>query len=256
MANRNADASQIRIGPAWWTYKGMAIGYVQGSQITNENSQHETKVDQNGETPIAAVSLGGSFKAKLDAVEINRGMIAAIVPGAEAVRASVAYATDGTSATGQAITFASDPGAVKIGDRVTYTKLGGGSVEGAVAQYDPATFTVTLMDDDAAPASSPSASLYAVVGVAFYNTAGTNLFATAGELVGVPVDTNGDTNVYVLPFAGVNLSADLQFKVDQERKLPLEFTGFPHPSVVNDDGNALAFFMGTLAAYQDLVDES
>ena len=247
MANRNANAKNVKIGPAWWSYKGMALGYVQDSSIKNESSQHDTLVDQNGQTPIGSTSLGGKYTAEVGAVELNRGMIGALVVGAESIPASAPYATDGDTGVpaDKTITFASEPTTtVQIGDIVNYTDEGSNPATGAVAQYDPDTYTVTLMDTDVAPNATPAGTLTAVTGVKFFNTAGTDLFAGAGVLMAVPTDEAGDDNIYVLPKAGMNLSADFQFKVDQERKIPLTFTGFPEDRIVDDKGNALSFFMG------------
>ena len=255
MANRNANAKNVKIGPAWWSYKGMALGYVQDSSIKNETSQHDTVVDQNGQTPIGSTSLGGKFTAEVGSVELNRGMIGALVVGAEAIPASSPYATDGDTGVpaDKTITFASDPGEVQIGDVVNYTAESSGTAQGAVAQYDPDTHTVTLMDTDENPSSAPSATLTAVTGVKFFNTAGTDLFAGAGVLMAVPTDEAGDDNIYVLPKAGMNLSADFQFKVDQERKIPLVFTGFPEDKILDAKGNALAFFMGKQEEWESIA---
>ena len=105
------------------------------------------------------------------------------------------------------------------------------------------------MDTDKAPKVTPAATLTAVDAVEFFNTAGTDLFANAGVLIAVPTDTAGDDNIYVLPKAGLILSADFQFKVDVEKKMPLEFTGFPEDSILDSNGQALAFFMGKQAAW-------
>jgi len=252
MSNRQANAKNVKIGPAWWSYKGMALGYVQDSSIKNESTQHDTLVDQNGQTPIGSTSLGGKYTAEVGSVELNRGMIGALVVGAESVPDASPYATDGDvgDAVANTIKFTADPGTVQIGDIVSYTDENAQVTQGAVAQYDPDTFTVTLMDTNTPPDSAPAGTLTAVVGVKFYNTAGTDLFAGAGVLMAVPTDEAGDDNIYVLPKAGMNLSADFQFKVDQERKIPLTFTGFPEDKVLDKKGQALSFFMGTQAEWE------
>ena len=255
MANRNANAKNVKIGPAWWSYKGMALGYVQDSSIKNETSQHDTVVDQNGQTPIGSTSLGGKYTAEVGAVELNRGMIGALVVGAESIPDSAPYATDGDFGVpaDKTIKFTTPIPNCQIGDIVHYTEDGtAGTVQGAVAQFDPDSNTITLMDTDPAPADAPDGTLTAVVGVKFFNTAGTDLFAGAGVLMAVPTDEAGDDNIYVLPKAGLNLSADFQFKVDQERKIPLVFTGFPEDRILDDTGNALAFFMGKQEAWDDI----
>ena len=246
MANRRGDQSQFSIGPAWWTYKGMELGFTQGATINATAATHETKADQAGETVLAETALGQAVSGEISSIELNPGMMASIMPASKKILETVAYQTDadGGDASELSITFTTAfSQEVKIGDEVQYTDSADAAAIGSVARVDTDAKKIFLMDDDAAPKTTPSASLFFVKAVEGYNNAGINLMEIAGKLIGVPKDPN-DKRVFIIYKAGLTSELGLSFVVTEEKKLPLKLKGYPSNEKVDENGNGILYFYG------------
>ena len=246
MSNRRGDQSQFSIGPAWMTYKGMELGFTQGATITASATTHETKADQAGETVLAETALGQAISGEITSIELNPGMMGSIMPASKKILETTAYATDGNTGdvTEKSIVFdAAFSQSVKIGDEVQYTDSNDAAAIGSVARVDEDAKKIFLMDSDNAPKATPAASLFAVKAVEGYNNAGINLMEIAGELILVPKDPN-DERVFKIYKAGVSSELGLTFKVDEEKKLPLKFKGYPDNTKIDENGNGILYFYG------------
>jgi len=245
----------IESGACWCFYKNLALGSTQGGPTVGvENTTHEVLIDQNGQEVVAETGLGGKAMAEVPMVETNPGLLAAIVPAAEAVSDPSDYLSDpGTSyAAGEVTTALAIPSTIKVGDIAEY-EAASGTVFGVVAQYDIANKKIKLMDGNEAPVASPSVfKLYAVNGVKFHSSAGLNLKAIAGELIFIPKDENV-TNYHILPLAGVNFNPESQFDNETERIMNISFTGYPDASKEHSTlATGLVYYVGTKAAYDTL----
>lgn len=254
MAIQKMDIDLIRVGPAWISYKGVQLGSTQGGVILkNENTSHEVKADQTGEEILLEILLGGSWSAEVPLIEVNKGLSAALVPGAVGIEASSPYvATDASSAYAAGkITFDVAIAGIQIGDTVHYTSTG--SVVGTVAYFDETAKEVYLMDGDETPDASPSASLYHIEAVKFHNATGANLLTLAGELQIVPKDPN-DTDYYILPSAGLKFNIEMNFLNDAERKMTLMFVGYPDAdkAIHSTYGTGLSAYIGDITNYEAL----
>lgn len=256
MAIQKMDANLIKIGPCWASYKGIQLGSTQGGvTVKNENSSHEVKVDQTGEEVLAEILLGGAWSAEVPLVEMNKGIIGAIVPGAEIIKASAPFvATNaGASYTNGIITFSVAITGIQVGDVVNYLSSGS-PAEGTVGQFDVTAKTVYLMDGDSTPDASPSPSLTHVTSVKFHNATGVNLLTLAGELLLVPKDTS-DTDYIIMPKAGLVFQPEFGFMNEEERKLVLMFKGYPDNTILHTSySTGMGLFFGKQADFDDLYD--
>ncbi len=254
MAIQRMDANLIKIGPCWVSYKGIQLGSTQGGvTVKNENTSHEVKVDQTGEEILAEILLGGAWSAEVPLVEINKGVMGAIAPGADIIEEDSPFvaADSGSVYAGGKITFSVPITGIRVGDVVTYLS-GGSSVKGTVGQFDLLAKEVYLKDGDSTPDASPNASLTHVSSVKFHNATGVNLLTLAGELILVPKDPN-DTDYIIMPKAGLVFQPEFGFMNEEERKWTLQFKGYPDNDILHPTySTGMGLFFGKQSDYDEL----
>lgn len=90
MATTANDPSNIRLGACSVTWGGVDLGYTQGGVVvTVGSSKHDTKVDQEGDTPVDSYIMSRTCSVKVPMVETTVDKLTSILSS-----------TGGTSANG------------------------------------------------------------------------------------------------------------------------------------------------------------